>query len=268
MKILILLFYFIFSYIMNCYAGVEFAGDTSTNYISCGTNDAILKENGATTISFWIYPRTNTITGRIISRVDVSTTVGPSILLNTATTNLTFQVQGSTSLVRTTNSGVITLNTWQHVLVTWDGSTTASNVHIYINGVEAGYSTTTNGSSLGDNSAQATIIGNAASFSFGRAISGYVQDIHIWNAVLASEDIAYDYNGGKQGINPMSIKPGNLVRWWRLNECANGVVCSGANQFSDLSPSNVSCTANNSPKGKSPIYTQINSGTLYNATIN
>src|SRR3990167_102532 len=59
----------------------------------------------------------------------------------------TFEVNyDSTNLVHNSIVGTVPTNTWQYVTLTWDGSSTATNVHFYINGVPIGTVSPTNGS--------------------------------------------------------------------------------------------------------------------------
>src|SRR3989344_5358177 len=51
----------------------------------------------------------------------------------------------TTDLNRTTSNSTVTMSAWNYVVVTWDGSATATNILIYVNGAETTYQTTTNG---------------------------------------------------------------------------------------------------------------------------
>ena len=103
--------------------------------------------------------------------------------------SLDFVVLHTANLQRRSVSNVITLNAWQHVAVTWDGSATATNVHIYINGTEVGsYSTTTNASGTRvSDAATNMVMGNDPTLI--RAFDGRVDDVRVFNRVLSLAEI-------------------------------------------------------------------------------
>jgi len=126
----------------------------TTDDINCGTTgDSVLQEDAAITISSWIRPDSagEGGFGRIADRS--GSVFGPAFMVRAAT-KLRFGADGSTDLVRESDNGVVDLTgVWQHALVTWDGGTTASNIHFYLDGVEPTYAITQNGSSIINNSA-------------------------------------------------------------------------------------------------------------------
>ncbi len=92
-------------------------------------------------------------------------------------------------LTRTSSAATFPDNVWQHVLITWDGSITAANVHTYVDGSETGYATTTNGSgnpvaSDGSLSLGGRIFDDAVNFN------GRMAAVGRWNRVLDSGEIA------------------------------------------------------------------------------
>jgi hypothetical protein len=97
----------------------------------------------------WIYPSGlgEGNNGRIFSRYDESA-VNFQLFL-TGTNTLRFYRSGSTALNVVTSNNKINLTQWNHVAFTWDGSVTATNVHIYVNGTETTYQTQTNGNTFG-----------------------------------------------------------------------------------------------------------------------
>ena len=155
--------------------------------VNCGLTNDVLTENGALTISAWILPFDDgeSAQGRIVSR-EVSPTSGLGFRM-TATNTLRFFVWGGTTLVHTASNSAVTLDVWQHVLVTWDGSTTAANSRIYVNGVEQTYQTTTNGVTLADNVAASVRIGNDDVNS--STFRGKIAQVEIFDRVLGLEEI-------------------------------------------------------------------------------
>src|SRR5689334_14519696 len=105
-----------------CLAEVQF--DNTDDFLSCGTTDGVITENGALTISAWINfaGAGEGNNGRIISK-ETAGGVGPRFYttLNTKP-KLQFTVSGSTDMNVSAVTDSITTGTWYHVLLTWDGS--------------------------------------------------------------------------------------------------------------------------------------------------
>lgn len=159
-----------------------------------GSNDVVsvapsasLNNLSAVTLSAWIRPNNagENSFGRVLQKES-----GLKLYL-TSSNQVAFEVtHGTTNLKRTTGSNAISYGTWTHVVVTWTGSATASNVHIYLNGTEVGsYSTTTNGSGTRtDDSTGNLNIGNNATLD--RSFNGLLDEIRIYNRVLSAAEIA------------------------------------------------------------------------------
>ena len=173
----------------------------------CGTlADAFLTENGAVTISAWIFPDTlgESSLGKIIGKGSVSWGLQ-------ATNRVLFRVVGSTILVRATANSSLTLGVWSHVLVTWDGSVTATNVHIYINGTEPSYASSISGVSPTDNSGDELAIGasdNAGSNDF----DGSIAELGVWNVALSANEIT----SLNTGAPVAATRNTSLMGYWPL----------------------------------------------------
>jgi fibronectin type 3 domain-containing protein len=159
-----------------------------------GSNDVVtvppsgtLNNLPAMTLSAWMRPNSSgeNAFGRILQKEN-----GFRLFL-TSSNQLSFQVSyGTTSLTRTTGSNVVSYSGWTHVAVTWDGSTSAGNVRIYVNGAQVGgYSTTTNGAGMrGDDSGGNLHIGNNAALD--RTFNGVLDDVRIYSRVLSPAEVA------------------------------------------------------------------------------
>ncbi len=178
---------------------------TGDPYVTVPAASAI-NDLGPLTFEAWIYPRSvgPAGEGRIFDK-------GTRTMwfLNGSPARMTFQVDyATTDLTVTSPSNSITLNTWNHVVVTWDGSTTATNVRMYINGKEpSSYSVQTNASgSRNSDSASSLLIGNRSS-DFNRDFDGIIDNVRIFNYVRTQAQVAWDYNKG------------GPVAWWKMDEC-------------------------------------------------
>jgi hypothetical protein len=99
---------------------------------TCG--DTILKEDAAFTISAWINPLTlgEASNGNIVRR-------GSFAFRLNSSDEITLRIAGATALMQTSVSASITTNFWSHVLVTGDGTTNYTGLHIYVNTAEVSY---------------------------------------------------------------------------------------------------------------------------------
>jgi hypothetical protein len=187
--------------------GYNFDGSSTIINAGSGTSLDNLPANGMTAEA-WYYPRSlgESSVGFILSKNTGLSQNQGWFLLNLGTNYLQFVVDGSTDLVVNTSNNSITLNRWNHIAVSWDGNiTTASSVHIYVNGVETSYQTQTNGANRVDDAASSFTIGNDS--TQGRTVDGIVDSVRLFNYARTPAQIAWDYNQGKPQAH------------WKLDDC-------------------------------------------------
>lgn len=172
---------------------------SSSDYLGLGTTNVFFKPTQTQSFVGWVYPTVDNdgagFNPRILSRVTGSNQESSFTIAATSTT--LFQAAApTTGLVRTASNNSIILNAWNHIAVTWDGSTTATNVHIYINGTEVGsYQTSQNGVSLQDNTAGILYLGNRIADQ-ARNLNGKLTEMAFFSRVLSSAEINDIYNNG------------------------------------------------------------------------
>ena len=106
-----------------------------------------------------------------------------------------------------TEAETFTMDAWNHVVVTWDGT----NGKIWINGVLGETSTS------GQNpSATAPRIGQYSTTT-GNAWVGNIDEVSIWSVALEGSDIGVIYNSGTP-IDITTAYSDNLVGFWRFEE--------------------------------------------------
>ncbi len=170
--------------------GAGFKG--ANQYVISGTlGDAALTENGPMTISAWIKPAK--IGGAILARDGGA--AGPVFNFGSSQ-RLEFYVLGNTQINRLSTTNVITTNSWQHVVVTWDGSLNSSNIHLYVNGVNVDSSTKQDGVSLTDNSTKVLYIGDTSNLGV-NSFNGLEDDVRIYNRALSPGEVKQLYNMGR-----------------------------------------------------------------------
>ena len=105
---------------------------------------------------------------------------------------LIFQKDYATEdLAQISADNTITKNVWTYALVTWDGRATAANVHIYINGKETTYQTTTNGvGTKSSDAAQIWHIGNNTTPGI-RDFPGGIGYIMLWKRVFTPSEARF-----------------------------------------------------------------------------
>ena len=208
--------------------GSAYNFDTSSTVVNAGTASSLdnLPSSGMT-IEAWIYPKSageNSLGFIMAKNVGTTPSSGWVFRLN-STTSLTFTVDGSTDLVRTTNTSLVTQNAWNHVAVSWDGViTTASSADIFINGYEAAYATTTNGASRVDDGTSTFYIGNDSTQA--RTFDGYIDTVIAYNYSRTLAQIAWDYNRGAP------------VGWYKFDECQGTTAYNSALSASGLAAGN------------------------------
>ncbi|WP_371357240.1 LamG-like jellyroll fold domain-containing protein, partial [Hydrocoleum sp. CS-953] len=110
------------------------------------------------------------------------------------------------SVLRYSTSHGFSTNHWYGLVVTWDGSASASGIHIYLDGSELSYASSADGvaplrAQDGDWIIAGRVTDNLRNFS------GRLADLGAWNTVLSSDDRAAFFNG----LVPHQIANPNLV---------------------------------------------------------
>lgn len=204
--------------------GSTYNFDAANTLVDAGSGTSFANL-AAVTISGWIYPKSEgeTNDGKIIcyssggSACPGSTDVGWGLGVGTTVNGLTFTAgYDSTDLLRQSGSNFWTANQWQYVTITWDGSTTASNIKMYINGIEEdSYGTTTDASTTRADDNTATILIGAASNVGVRVWDGFIDDLKVYNYVRTPTQIIEDMNAG----HPAPGSPiGSATGYWKLDE--------------------------------------------------
>ena len=173
--------------------------DGTSGYVNLGQNFKFTAST-AFSVSFWI-DSTNTAQQMIVGKgqgfVDHTS---PGWTVFSAYGYLYFQLNGGTSfgvteLQARKISTLICTGGWQHVVVTYDGTDTASGVKMYVNDVEKSVGSDSDDLSWNDitNNDDATI--GATPVGTG-LLSGKLQEVAIFSGALSSTDVYSLYNSG------------------------------------------------------------------------
>ena len=121
--------------------------DGSNDIVDVGS-PAVLDDLGPMTLSVWIKPDAAGASAlqHVMSKADTGTGRWFVELDNTGEDDaLEFNKEyDSSNIFRVTSDSTVTYDVWQHVAITWDGSSTGANIHIYKDGVETSYQSTSN----------------------------------------------------------------------------------------------------------------------------
>jgi hypothetical protein len=182
--------------------GQALSFDATDDYVDLGT-PATFNNIGPMTISAWQYVDTTASASNYIAD---KTSIGSvnywdfSTIWSNPVGRISFDVKFSGGfLSRVAAGGSATNGQWQHILVTWDGSISASNVHMYVNGTEvSSYLTTTDGiGSRSDDSAINLTLGARQGVSVLGVLKGKLDEVRIYNRALSATEVAALYNAGR-----------------------------------------------------------------------
>ncbi|OQX25389.1 MAG: hypothetical protein BWK80_15880, partial [Desulfobacteraceae bacterium IS3] len=208
--------------------GLSFNG--SNQYVQV-PNASSLITNSNITIMGWVYPRTVcppdwSDTDAIIGFRNDSN--ADFYIYQTPSTNIEarFRNSSGTTYTITTTTDVLTVNQWQHLAMTYNGST----LRLYLNGTE-----------IGNTSASGVITNGTVPFGIGTIFSGAdylngkLDEVRIWNTARSQTDIQ---NNMHNTLNPSS--EANLVAYYRFDQ-------AGGATLTDYTAGNYHGTLVNSP---------------------
>ena len=154
-----------------------------------------------------------------------SDVIGYRLRLNSS--ELEFQYGDSTNrFIVSSADGVITANTWQHVVATYDGK----YVRLYVNGTLVDEEAHTG--SIGDSTANPLMIGGYVNLATTYPFTGKLDDVRVYNRALGPMEVTnlYDWAPGPVG-------------YWKLDEGSG----TSANDSSGNGLTGTISTTNNPP---------------------
>lgn len=185
------------------YNSSSYAG--TTGRISLGTTTNLFPANGTAWSMTVKFKLDSTVTGTQPRLVDKSAGAqGPAVQINLPGPVVQFAVAGSTQLLVITST-TISSNVWHDLGISWPGGTTANNVHIYFDKVEASYTTQQNGVTLTSNAASAFLIGNR-NLNDAQVWKGSITYMGLFNQVLTAAQFA---DIADNGLGDLSVITGN-----------------------------------------------------------
>ena len=200
MKNLYLLVFALFFLNSSFYAQNGLSFDGTNDQVNCGNDTSVQITGMAITLEAWIYPtswQTNIWQGNIINKESLAG--GGYMLRCGAGGKLNFNIGSGPGWNEISSSAnILTLNTWQHVAGTYDGSF----LRIYLNGVIVDSLVKTISMA---NSTSALGVGYAPIYAGSRNFPGKIDEVRVWDVTRSGAEIAANMNTELCSI-PSSVK--------------------------------------------------------------
>lgn len=152
-------------------------------------------DSGPLSISMWAKHISFSLFTDLVSH---GTNTGWLLFIQASSGKLRFQVQfdGGSDLIAESDN-TISLNEWNHYVLTWDGSGSSSGVEMYIDGAEFPFTGITEG--MGDYLVpdEDLMIGGNIILNGNLDMQGFVDDVRIYNRVLNTQEVKALYNVGR-----------------------------------------------------------------------
>lgn len=184
----------------------SFAFDGTDDYVNTGAST--LSGETALTISAWVYPTAygDATAPSFVSTDEASPRAFYLGLFNGTNFRFSISTNGTSLTSLDTASSTVTLNAWQHILVTWD----QVDLKLYKNGVLLKTVATTSSSNGTFTTTNNLLIG--ARRSSAGFFNGNIDEVAIWNTAKTQSDITAIYNSG----TPTTIT--GAVAHWKMGE--------------------------------------------------
>tara|TARA_R100000231_G_scaffold139281_1_gene119942 strand:- start:220 stop:2226 length:2007 start_codon:yes stop_codon:yes gene_type:complete len=115
-------------------------------------------------------------------------------------------------------NGELDVNRWYHLAFSFDGTTNANGVNLYIDNVK--HSFTASDTGIYPNTTNGTRIGNYQNNNTW-AMIGEISNVQFWDTDLQDSDIATLYNNGQPLLTGTQPQTANLQAWYKLDQSAN-----------------------------------------------
>ena len=212
--------------------------------VDIGNGTALQITGNTMTIEAWIYPtswRTNVWEGGIVVKEMNTSNNGYMFRCgNDGRLNFGFGANGLPWSELTTAANTLSLNVWQHVAATYNGS----KVRLYVNGNKV------------DSASYTGNIGNAVNncfiggyYSTGRNFPGKIDEVRIWNVARTGSQISSSMNG------EFCAAPTGLVAYYKFSQGTAGGNNAGVTSLTDYAGTNTGTLQNFALTGSTSNWT-------------
>lgn len=166
-------------------------------------------------ISAWVKPTADTTAHVIAGKWDATLSKGYLLYFNTNRFLLILRNTSLTNEIVAQTAQNFPENNWYSVVVTYDGSSSGSGIHIWVNGVDVPITVSPDNLSAS--------ITTSVEFCLLRAVDnfyfkGLIDEVAIWNDELDATSVAAIYNSGSPANLLTTPQSSALVSWWRFED--------------------------------------------------
>lgn len=196
----------------------------SNQYVNFGDNLDI-ERTDTFSISMWVKFASLSSAQSLFAKQDTNSPYRGPIYEVASSSSVVFQLNntdGSNAIDRRFNSVSLSTNTWYHFVLTYSGSSTATGVKLYINGVEQSGTTTTNNlNATTINAINANLggYGNGSALGF----NGKMTEVSFWSTELSQANVTTLYNSGSPTDLSITAISGN-THWYKMADNVNDSV--------------------------------------------
>ncbi len=188
-------------------------------YVDCGVAaDLNFDRVNPFSVSFWLKATTNALVYAVSKAESAGNARGWSVRMG-ANGDLRFNlisISSTNHLQVRTDPFTINDSLWHHIVVTYDGSTNASGVTIYVDDVSISLtisvdtltSTTTNAVNMQISGRQGT----------DSVFIGTIDEVSVWNKELTSAEASEIWHDGTPFDLLVHSATANLVSWWTMGD--------------------------------------------------
>jgi hypothetical protein len=201
-----------------------------TDYVTIGSSlNSTLATLNKITVEAWVKPSDAIGYDQLIGNYGTGGSLGMQFLLRKQPTLFVFYVGNGNggNYVNVASAAVPTVNVWQHVAATWDGTL----MSIYVNGVLSGTSTATY-PAMGTFTNEIRMGTNNINENY----NGFLDEVRIWNRPLCATEIVNNMNG------ELTLPQTGLLSYYRFNNGISGGNNAGLTSAADLGAANITGT--------------------------
>ena len=169
---------------------------SSSNYVGFGTSDFNFERTDPFSYSYWFNPESDGVTECHIGKAEASGVFRGWSVFRLTSNVLRVTYRSTTSnAIRKDSSAILASSGIRHIVVTYDGSSDASGINIYIDGTLSSMTTQQDNLST-------TMQTSGINFSIGSRnntgnyTDGIIDEVAIWDRELDSTDVSALYNSG------------------------------------------------------------------------
>ncbi len=175
--------------------------DGVDDYVDAGSASS-LDDLQTWTVSAWVYLKSLPATGKwesIVAKADISQNESYQLYIQNDGGNIYLGTYAGGTIDKQAKSsyGILSLNQWTHLVGVLD-KTTTDLPKLYLNGVETGYSSRTDGNGNRSDANNNLIIG-AENYTAGSAIyfNGLIDEVRVYSRALSADEVAKLYRAGR-----------------------------------------------------------------------